>query len=269
MPKWSVNLNLLAYADDTIIFASADKLSLELNMNVLRDYEKLSGQLINREKSFFYMLLKSEVQLCQEVEQVTGFKRGMFPFKYLGCPIFHFRKRKFYYYDLIKRVNDRLQNWKGKLLSFGGKAVLINSVLQSMPMYLLSAMAPTTYTLNELHKIFARFYWSNKYGNGRQSVGFESVRSKSEGGLGFRSLFDVSKALFTKLWWRFRTSGTLWSTFMWNKYCKKHITTSVQWKEGSQLWKKMLESRDAIKGEICVQEAADVMENGTWNYQTL
>ncbi|XP_059310014.1 uncharacterized protein LOC132061173 [Lycium ferocissimum] len=223
--------------DDTIIFASADKLSLELTMSVLRDYEKMS---------------EISTPLCQEVERMLGFTRGMFPFKYLGCPIFYSRKRKVYYNDLIKRVKDRLQNWKGRLLSFGGKVVLINSVLQSMPMYLLSAMAPTKYTLNELHKIFARFYWSNnEEGKSRHwSAWLKVCVPKQEGGLGFRSLFDVSKALFTKLWWRFRTSGTLWSTFMWNKYCEKHIPTRVQWKGGSQLWKKMLESRDAIEGEI-------------------
>jgi len=28
---------------------------------------------------------------------------------------------------------------------------------------------------------------------------------KKEGGLGFKSLFDVSKTLFTKQWWNFRT----------------------------------------------------------------
>lgn len=48
------------------------------------------------------------------------------------------------------------------MLSFGGKTVLINNVLQSRPVYLLSALAPTKYTINELHKIFARFYWSTK-----------------------------------------------------------------------------------------------------------
>ncbi|XP_060211780.1 uncharacterized protein LOC132639344 [Lycium barbarum] len=252
MPKWSANLKNLAYADDTIIFTSADKPSLELTMNVLSEYEKISGQLLNREKSFFYMHQKSAMQLCQEVEQIAGFTRGMFPFKYLGCPIFHSRKRKVYYNDLIKRVKDRLQNWKGRLLSFGGKSVLINSVLQSMPMYLLSAMEPTKYTVNELHKIFARFYWSNKEeGKSRHwSAWLKVCVPKQEGGLGFRSIFDVSKALFTKLWWRFRTVGTLWSIFMWNKHCKKHIPTRVQWKGGSQLWKKMLEARDAIEKEI-------------------
>ncbi|XP_059315840.1 uncharacterized protein LOC132066562 [Lycium ferocissimum] len=210
MPKWSANLKHLAYANDTIIFASADKPSLELTMNVLREYEKISGQLINREKSFFYMHQKSAMQLCQEIEQITSFTRGMFPFKYLGCPIFHSRKRKVYYNDLIKRVKDRLQNWKG------------------------------------------RFYWSNKEeGKSRHwSAWLKVCVPKQEGGLGFRSIFDVSKALFTKLWWRFRTVGTLWSTFMWNKHCKKHIPTRVQWKGGSQLWKKMLEARDAIEKEI-------------------
>ncbi|XP_059289278.1 uncharacterized protein LOC132042777 [Lycium ferocissimum] len=44
MPKWSVDLNHLAYADDTIIFASADKYSLELIMGVLQRYEMQSGR---------------------------------------------------------------------------------------------------------------------------------------------------------------------------------------------------------------------------------
>ncbi|XP_059280947.1 uncharacterized protein LOC132034569 [Lycium ferocissimum] len=39
MPKWSANLNHLAYADDTIVFASADAKSLELIMDTLKAYE--------------------------------------------------------------------------------------------------------------------------------------------------------------------------------------------------------------------------------------
>ncbi|WMV38155.1 hypothetical protein MTR67_031540 [Solanum verrucosum] len=41
MPKWSPYVNHLAYADDIIIFASADKYSLELIMNTLLEYEKI------------------------------------------------------------------------------------------------------------------------------------------------------------------------------------------------------------------------------------
>ncbi|XP_060200321.1 uncharacterized protein LOC132628563 [Lycium barbarum] len=55
MPKWSANLNHLAYADDAIIFSSTDDTSLQLIMGILQEYEQMSGQLINKGKSSFYM----------------------------------------------------------------------------------------------------------------------------------------------------------------------------------------------------------------------
>ncbi|XP_060200486.1 uncharacterized protein LOC132628738 [Lycium barbarum] len=121
--------------------------------------------------------------------------------------------------------------------------------------------------------------------------------------MGFISLFDVSKALFAKLWWRFRTSCTLWSTFMWNKYCKWQIPTLVGWNGGSQLWKKMLEARNDFEHAIWweprngsssfwfdnwtgigplvklipagfqlnedIEEVNEVMTHGTWNFELL
>ncbi|XP_059284744.1 uncharacterized protein LOC132038037 [Lycium ferocissimum] len=107
MPKWSTDLNHLAYADDTIIFSSADRYSLKLVMEVLLNYETVSGQRMNRDKSCFYMYKTCAMRLVQDVTQITGFTRGEFPFKYLGCPIFHSRKKKAYYNDLIKKVKDK------------------------------------------------------------------------------------------------------------------------------------------------------------------
>lgn len=40
--KWSRYLNHLAYADDTIIFTSADKPSLDLMMKELTDYQQMA-----------------------------------------------------------------------------------------------------------------------------------------------------------------------------------------------------------------------------------
>ncbi|XP_060183463.1 uncharacterized protein LOC132613456 [Lycium barbarum] len=235
-----------------IYINQAEGESLKRIMKILQEYEAISGQLINKGKSAFYMHDKISGALSQQVEQITGFKRDQFPLTYLGCPIFHLRRKKGYYNDLIKKVKNKLQNWKGKLLSFGGKAVLINSVLQSIPIYMLSTVVPTKYTINELHKIFARFYWSTKEeGKSRHWSFWDKIcLPKEEGGLGFRSLNDVSMALFAKLWWKFRTSNTLWSAFMWNKYCKKKKPTEVQWKSGSQVWKRMLEARDQVDHQI-------------------
>nr|XP_016511576.1 PREDICTED: uncharacterized protein LOC107828724 [Nicotiana tabacum] len=263
MPKWSDSLNHLAYADDTIIFASAHPPSLSKIMAVLGNYEKISGQMINKDKSSYYMYSKVANGLFQAVGAITGFARGKFPFTYLGCPIFYTRRRKDYYEDLIKKVKAKLHSWKGKLLSFGGKATLISSVLQSMPVHMLSVLDPPNSILGHLHKTFARFFWSTKEeGRSRHWASWQNLfLPKEEGALGFRSLNDVSRALFAKLWWRFRTTKSLWSNFMWNKYCKKEPPTVVHFRGGSHVWRQMLNAS--------LQEVAELRQGETWDDQLL
>uniref|UniRef100_A0A0V0HYL8 Putative ovule protein n=1 Tax=Solanum chacoense TaxID=4108 RepID=A0A0V0HYL8_SOLCH len=79
MPKWSANLNHLAYADDTIIFSSTQNYSLGKIMTVLQDYEKQSGQKVNKEKSFYYLHQKVAAGISHQVEQCTGMSRDSFP----------------------------------------------------------------------------------------------------------------------------------------------------------------------------------------------
>nr|XP_016481275.1 PREDICTED: uncharacterized protein LOC107802317 [Nicotiana tabacum] len=136
MPKWSDPLNHLAYADDTIIFASADPYSLQKIIDVLTVYERISGQMLNKTKSSFYMHSKVSGTLVNSVAAITGLSKGSFPFTYLGCPIFYTRRRKNYYNDLIQKVKAKLHSWK--------------------------VLDPPGNVLEHLHKIFARFFWSNK-----------------------------------------------------------------------------------------------------------
>ena len=82
--------------------------------------------------------------------------------KYLGCPITHARKRMEHYVELIAMVKGKFQAWKGNMLSYGGKEVLISSVLQNIPIHVLSAIVTPIYVLKELHKIFAKFFWCYK-----------------------------------------------------------------------------------------------------------
>nr|XP_016498800.1 PREDICTED: uncharacterized protein LOC107817478 [Nicotiana tabacum] len=275
MPKWTDPLNHLAYADDTIIFASANPYSLRKVIEVLTLYEQTSGQLINKAKSSNYMHANVAGSLFSSVGAITGFHKGGFPFTYLGCPIFYTRRRKDYYNDVIKKVKAKLHSWKGKLLSYGGKATLITSVLQNMSTHILSVLDPPDNVLKHLHKTFARFFWSKKE-EGKSSHWTKWLNLcllKDEGGLGFRSLFDVSKALFAKLWWKFRTTKFLRLNFMWNKYCKKELPTVVQFREGSHMWRKMLKAREEVEHEILwemnreLHEVAELREEDNLNDQ--
>ncbi|XP_060195017.1 uncharacterized protein LOC132624223 [Lycium barbarum] len=84
---------------------------------------------------------------------------------------------------------------------------------------------------------------------------------KEEGGIDFRSLHDISNALFAKLWWSFRTSNSLWSVYMWNKYCKKLHLVIAQARGGSNAWKKMVLVREQVEHNIWWQ-----MKNGSSSF---
>lgn len=47
MLKWNSDSNHLSYADDTILFCSGRAYSIRRMIKVLRDYEKLSRQMVN------------------------------------------------------------------------------------------------------------------------------------------------------------------------------------------------------------------------------
>lgn len=88
-------------------------------------------------------------------EVATGILRKEFRFTYLGCPIFYMRKKKDYYQQLMNKITGKVQIWKGKLLSYRRRVVLIKHVLQSIPIHYLSVMNPLLNVLNSIQRVLA------------------------------------------------------------------------------------------------------------------
>ena len=81
--------------------------------------------------------------------------------------------------------------------------VLINHVLQSMPIYLLNVLTPTKCVIDDINRVFVKFLWNFKEeGRAKHWMAWEDMchPKEEEEGLGIRSLFDVLQALFVKLW---------------------------------------------------------------------
>ncbi|KAG5572504.1 hypothetical protein H5410_062270 [Solanum commersonii] len=133
-----------------------------------------------------------------------------------------------------------------KCLTEEENEVLIYHVLQSMSIYLLSAMNPTKKVMEQIHQIFAKFFWGRVGGvKGKYRVAWEDMcLPKEEGGIGFRRIQDINKALFTKLWWNFRIStNSLWAEYMWNKQGALYFT------EGDTAQEEELEVKDFIRNK--------------------
>jgi hypothetical protein len=130
-------VSIVQYANGTIIFLEHD-LEKALNMKlVLCIFEQLSGLKMYFHKSEVYYFGKAK-EFENDYTQLFGCELGSFPFKYLGIPI-HFRKLKNgEWKPLEDQFEVKLSSWIGKLLSYGDRLVLINSVIKGLSMFLLS-----------------------------------------------------------------------------------------------------------------------------------
>ncbi|MCH83612.1 cysteine-rich receptor-like protein kinase, partial [Trifolium medium] len=65
-------------------------------------------------------------------------KVGKIPFLYLGLPIAGDPGRLGFWEPVLARLRNILSGWKSRFLSFGGRLILLKSVLTSLPVYALS-----------------------------------------------------------------------------------------------------------------------------------
>jgi hypothetical protein len=130
-------VSILQYADDTILFMKHD-LDQAVNMKlILSIFEQLSGLKINFHKSIFFCFEKAKYHE-NKYKQIFVCEIGSLPYKYLGIPV-HYRKNLNKEWKPCEdRFKKKLGCWLGKLLSYGDWIALINSVLTSLPMFLLS-----------------------------------------------------------------------------------------------------------------------------------
>ncbi|CAI9112272.1 OLC1v1012692C1 [Oldenlandia corymbosa var. corymbosa] len=71
-------------------------------------------------------------------------------------------KKANYFRHLLDNVDARLSNWKNKLLSAGGRLLLIRHVLSAIPMHTFSAIEPPKMILEALERRCQNFLWGMK-----------------------------------------------------------------------------------------------------------
>lgn len=91
---------------------------------------------------------------------------------------------------ILAQVNAKLEGWKGKLISKGGKEILIKSVVQVLPHYAMYIFKIPLSICNSIDNSIARFWWRNDQNKARiHWQRWELLKErKANGGLGFRDL---------------------------------------------------------------------------------
>jgi hypothetical protein len=239
-------VSILQYADDTILFMAHD-LEKAMNMKlILCIFEQLSGLKINFHKSEVFCFGRAKE--CEaDYINLFGCAAGEFPFRYLGIPI-HFRKLKNGEWKPVEdRFEIKLAGWIGKLLSYGDRLVLINSVLTSLPMFLLSFFEIPIGVRKRLDFFRSRFFWQSDGSKRKYRLSKWDImcRPKDQGGLGIEVLVLKNKCLLSKWLFKILNEEGMWQELVQNKYL--HSLSLSQVKVGSQdspFWKGILRVRD-------------------------
>ena len=87
-------------------------------------------------------------------------------------------------------IEKRLSGWKGKMLSVGGRMVLINSVLSSLPMFMMSFFELPKGVLEKIDCFRSCFYWQNDQHKRKYRLAKWEIlcQPKDQGGLGIQNL---------------------------------------------------------------------------------
>lgn len=195
-------INHLAYTYDIIIFGGGNNRSINLIHKQVRRYEKASGQKVNKDKNFFITAPNTAPNRINRMREASGYMDKNFPFNYLECPIYSGTKRISYFDGMLAKIMKKLNGWQRKMLSYGGRTILIKHVLHSLPIYILSAMNPPKGIFKLMERHFTNFLWSSS--DGKNKYHWESwiklCIPKYEGGVGINKMEDISETLTLKRW---------------------------------------------------------------------
>ena len=135
----------LLFADDCFLFFRATEEEAHRMKSILTTYEAASGQAISLPKSEIYYSRNVDVRMQNTITSILNVQAVLGTGKYLGLPSMVGRNKQATFNFIKDRVWQKINSWSSKCLSKAGREVMIKSVLQSIPSYVMSIfLLPST-----------------------------------------------------------------------------------------------------------------------------
>lgn len=213
----------LQYADDTILFSSAEDEHLNNLKCELACFETISGMRINFHKSEI-IPVNVEGEDSHGIAHIFGCPVGSFPIKYLGILLHHDRLRKEDLQPIIDKIIKRIAGWRGRLLSYSGRLILIKTCLASIPVYLMSYIKLPKWAINLINSQMSHCLWNHSsQQKSFHLANWPSMCTRKEyGGLGIPDIRQLNMCLLGSWIRRYNIMRIMAS------YGKKWLITNIE-----------------------------------------
>ena len=140
------------------------------------------------------------------------------------------------------KLAARVEPWVGRFLSSGGRLILSNSYLASLPMFAMGLFLLQDGVHAKFDSHRAKFYWE---GSGPKRkyhlLNWPAVcRPKELGGLGITNSKLMNKALMLKWVWKlYQQDDSLWANLIRAKYLVNEDIFASSSRGGSQFWRSL------------------------------
>ncbi|CAL1377121.1 unnamed protein product [Linum trigynum] len=240
----------LLYVDDTIIFCEANEEHVLNLLSTLVCFQAVTGLRINVEKSMMFPV--GSVQNPEIYACIFGCGWSYLPTIYLGLPLGASPNSTAVWNRVLLRFQTRLECWRSKFLSLGGRIILCKSCLSSQPLFQFSLLRAPKATIHKMEQMQRSFIWSGAQDKSKYHlVRWDLCKAtKDRGGLGVLDLDNMNLALLAKWFWKFATEPNSW----WRQLIEFKFPNPLSiWRSGSgsgplgcSMWKRIMKEEDSF-----------------------
>ncbi|MCH82202.1 ribonuclease H protein [Trifolium medium] len=132
---------------------------------------------------------------------------------------------------LLEHLRKMVNSWGNKYISLGGRLVLLNPILNFIPIFFMPFLKLPIQMVKKVIRIQREFLWGGV--NAEKKLCWLKwnvvCQEKSKDGLGVRDVRVMNLSLLAKWWWRLLQSNhmPLWKQVLIGKYVRFNHTTRL------------------------------------------
>ena len=126
-----------------------------------------SGQTINKHKTSLFFSKNTSIEVKREIRQLLGARVMNECDKYLGLPMASVKSKVGTFKELHEKITKRVLGQKKKVISKAGQEVLIKTMAQAIPTYLMSLFKLPKTLCDNINSSLAKYWWARTKMRGR------------------------------------------------------------------------------------------------------